>query len=97
MLVPYTTIESILTQQEFGTKRGNWVEKVQEYDLDIKPTKVIRGKGLCELISEGDDNELSQEVADVHVVLFLSSKDEWYVEIALFLTYGECPSHMHSK
>ncbi|KAH9296739.1 hypothetical protein KI387_044767, partial [Taxus chinensis] len=78
VLVPDTTIKSILTQQEFGTKRGNWVEKVQEYDLDIKPTKLVQGKGLCELIAEGADATLSKEAVDVLVVLFLSSIDEWY-------------------
>ncbi|KAH9294495.1 hypothetical protein KI387_040301, partial [Taxus chinensis] len=42
VLVPDTTIKSILTQQEFGTTRGNWVAKVQEYDLDIRPTNLVQ-------------------------------------------------------
>ncbi|KAH9294676.1 hypothetical protein KI387_038264, partial [Taxus chinensis] len=40
VLVPDTAVKSILTQQELGSLRGNWIAKVQEYDLDIKPTKL---------------------------------------------------------
>ncbi|XP_059078073.1 uncharacterized protein LOC131876648 [Cryptomeria japonica] len=46
-LVPNAVVKSILTQQEFGTKRGNWVAKIQEYDMEIKPTKLVHGKGYC--------------------------------------------------
>lgn len=34
-LVLDTTVKTILTQQEFGTKRGNWIAKIQEYDMEI--------------------------------------------------------------
>ena len=30
-------------------------------------------------------------------ILFLSSVDEWYADIAHFLTYGEFPSHLTAK
>ncbi|KAH9293353.1 hypothetical protein KI387_041449, partial [Taxus chinensis] len=96
--VPDTTIKSILTQQEFGSKRGNWVAKVQEYDIDIRPTKLVCGKGLCELIAEGARHELLEDIVDLPTVLFLGSIDEWYADIAYtFLTYGECPSHLTAK
>ncbi|KAH9324056.1 hypothetical protein KI387_004234, partial [Taxus chinensis] len=52
VLVPDTAIKSILTQQELGSQRGTWIAKVQEYDLDIRPTKLVRGRGLCQLIAE---------------------------------------------
>lgn len=29
-----------------------WVSKVQEFDLEIKPTKLVRGQALCKLIIE---------------------------------------------
>jgi hypothetical protein len=28
---------------------------VQEFDLDIKPTKVVKGQGLCKLEAEAQD------------------------------------------
>lgn len=46
--VPKIAVKRILTQQDVGmNKRVTWVSKLQEYDIDIKPTKVVRGKGLC--------------------------------------------------
>jgi hypothetical protein len=48
---------------------------IQEFDLDIKPTKIVRGQGLCKLATEsqdlvepensGWDNELSLWCSEV--------------------------------
>jgi len=100
VLVPDTTVKSILTQQEFGTKRGNWIAKIQEFDLDIKPTKLVRGRSLCQLIADNVPKETGDEeekVEDMPTVLFVTTIDEWYSNIAHFLTYGECPSHLSYK
>jgi hypothetical protein len=41
--VPYPTVKNVLSQQDYMGTRGKWVSKIQEYDLDIKPTKIIKG------------------------------------------------------
>jgi hypothetical protein len=28
---------------------------VQEFDLDIKPAKLVKGQGLCKLVAEAQD------------------------------------------
>lgn len=33
-------------------KRGKWIAKIQKYDMDIKPTKLIKGQGLAKILSE---------------------------------------------
>jgi hypothetical protein len=38
-----------------GERRGKWMVVVQEFDLDIKPTKLVKGKGLCKLAAEAQD------------------------------------------
>ena len=38
-----------------GERRGNWMAVVQEFDLDIKPTKIVKGQGLCKLVVEAQD------------------------------------------
>lgn len=51
--VPNSTVKSILTRQEIGCNtRGVWIAKVQEYDIELKPTKLVRGNVLCKIISE---------------------------------------------
>jgi hypothetical protein len=55
VIVPHPTVRSLFTQQEMGERRGNWMVVIQEFDLDIKPTKIVRGQGLCKLAAESQD------------------------------------------
>ncbi|KAH9296454.1 hypothetical protein KI387_040042, partial [Taxus chinensis] len=43
VMVPGSAIKSILTQQDPGAKRGSWMEKTQEFDLEIRPSNLVRG------------------------------------------------------
>ena len=36
-------VKDILVQGGSEGKRGKWISKIQEYDMDIKPTKLIKG------------------------------------------------------
>ena len=33
-------------------KRGKWIAKIMEYDVDIKPTKLVKGQGFAKLLDE---------------------------------------------
>jgi hypothetical protein len=55
VIVPHPTVQSLFTQQEMGERRGNWMAVVQEFDLDIKPAKLVKGQGLCKLAAEAQD------------------------------------------
>ena len=58
--VPNLAIKNILNQQEIGCNtRGAWIAKVQEYDIDLKPTKLVRGNFLCKMIEKNQN--LNQE------------------------------------
>jgi hypothetical protein len=56
-------------------KWDNWFEKIQEYDIKIKPLKAIKGQGLCKLIANGDsiDGMISISVREPSV------DSKWYV------------------
>ena len=45
--VPHSAIKDILSQQDCLGIRAKWVSKIQAYDLEIKPTKLIKGVGTC--------------------------------------------------
>ena len=49
--VPHSVVKDILCQRDFLGKRGKWVSKIQEYDLEIKPTKLIKGQGLTKMLT----------------------------------------------
>ena len=48
--VPNLVVKDILTQDPDG-KRGKWIFVILEYDLEIKPTKLIKGQGLSRLMA----------------------------------------------
>ncbi|XP_059068351.1 uncharacterized protein LOC131054285 [Cryptomeria japonica] len=76
---------------EFGTKRGNWIAKIQEYDLEIKPTKLVQGRGLCQLMAENipEERELDDS-EDLPKVLFVSTIDECLYKKAIDGTFLRC-------
>ena len=51
--VPNSVVKDILTQDPDG-KRGKWIAIILEYDLEIKPTKLIKGQGLARLMVESN-------------------------------------------
>lgn len=44
VIVPDPMVKSLLMQIKFGERRGKWMEIIQEYDLEIQPIKLVRGK-----------------------------------------------------
>jgi len=52
--VPSSSIRDILVQPDSKGRRGKWIEKLLEYDVDIKPTKLIKGQGLAKLLVDSN-------------------------------------------
>ena len=56
--VPHAVVKDILPQQDCLGIRGKWVSKIQEYDIEIKPTKLIKGQGLVNMLMQGNEEAL---------------------------------------
>jgi hypothetical protein len=41
--VPSAYVKDILIQPDIDGRRGKWIAKILEFDLEIKPTKLIKG------------------------------------------------------
>jgi len=52
--VPTTMVKDNHVQGDNEGKRDRWIEKIQEYELGIKPTKLIKGQGLAKILSESN-------------------------------------------
>jgi hypothetical protein len=48
--VPNNSVKDILTQPDPEGRRGKWIVAMLEYDLEIKPMKLIKGQGLAKLM-----------------------------------------------
>jgi hypothetical protein len=52
--VPSASMKDILVQPDVDEKRGRWITKILEFDLKIKPTKLVKGQGLAKLLDESN-------------------------------------------
>lgn len=69
--VPNVIVKDILTQNGLDGKRGKWIAVILEYDIEIKPTKLIKGQGLAKLMAESNFNAL-----DINMVFALDNLGE---------------------
>ena len=60
--VPNAAVKDVLTQPDSEGKRGRWIAKIMEYDVDIRPTKLVKGKGLAKLLAESNCQALGLHV-----------------------------------
>ena len=99
-------MKDILTQDPNG-KRGKWIAVILEYDLEIKPTKLIKGQGLAKLMAESNC-----ELLDINMINALDSQEEfstpvvedhfvnspWYTDIVyVFLNLNAPPGLSKTK
>ena len=54
MYVPSTIVKDILIQPDIDGRRSKWIANILEFDLEIKPTKLIKGQGLAKLLAEAN-------------------------------------------
>lgn len=52
--VPNAIVRDILTQAYPDGKRSKWTTTLLEYDLEIKPTKLVKGQGLEKLMTQSN-------------------------------------------
>jgi hypothetical protein len=53
-----TSVKDILIQPDIDGRRGKWITKILEFDLEIKPTKLVKGKGLAKLLAKSNGKAL---------------------------------------
>jgi hypothetical protein len=103
-------VKDILVQHDSDKKRGRWLAKIQEFDLEIKPTKLVKGKGLAKLLAESnlraldinclqgeDEDAHSQEPDDQSYPNKIEEKfmsSDWYKDIVFYLLNLKCPDRL---
>ena len=92
--VPNSVVKDILTQNGLEGKRGKWIATILDYDIEIKPRKLIKGQRLAKLMVE-----LNCQALDINFVGSLDDQEEmatsqiseafiylpWYVDIIFVL------------
>jgi hypothetical protein len=101
--VPNSTVKDVLSQSEGLGSRGRWIAKIQEYDLEIKPTKLVKGQGLAKMLTKGNKKALGMichnNNQEFPPNLLKLEQVERYEDIIFYLGNLTCPSHLvgHKK
>jgi hypothetical protein len=45
-------VKEILTQPDIDGKKAKWIAKLIEFDIEVKPTKLVKGQGLANILTE---------------------------------------------
>ena len=88
--VPYQAVKDVLSQSNGIGVRGKRILQIQEYDLEIKPIKIVKGQGLVQLLTE-------KEVSVNFVVEDHDNpniEQEWYKDIVYYLQNLICPDYL---
>jgi hypothetical protein len=108
--VPTNAIKDILVQPDSDGRRGRWLAKIQEFDLEVKPTKLVKGQGLAKLLAESNFRALGinnlesheslldiEEIDDQAPTIRIEDKfstSTWYHDIVTYLLTLQCPNDM---
>ncbi len=70
---------------------------LQEFDLEIKPAKIVRGKGLCKLVAESvglledDCNIFDDELYEKELFIIPDNPNSWYTDLIFLFMHGHAP------
>ena len=101
--VPNVVVKDILTQDGQNGKRGKWIATILQYDLEIKPTKLIKGQCLAKLMAESNYQDL-----DINFIAELDNEEEmatpqisqvfidspWYFDVIYVLQNLQAPPEL---
>eukprot|EP00253_Pinus_taeda_P018507 PITA_18507 len=102
--VPNTVVKDVLMQINPEEIKGKWIAAMLEYDLEIKPTKLIKGQGLEKLMAE-----LNLHALDINLIAAMSDDEDggtliqvlemflnslWYSDIVYVLQHLSPPLGM---
>jgi hypothetical protein len=96
--IPSASVKDILIYPDIDGRRGKWIAKILEFDLEINPTKLVKGQGLAKLLDESNCKALGVNFINVcsdTQQVELSNKDTqddlslsectWYKDLIYFL------------
>ena len=50
--VPSASVKDVLTQPDVDRRRAKWIAKLIEFDIEVKPTKLVKGQDLAKFMAE---------------------------------------------
>lgn len=96
ILVPHVSVKQFLLNKDINEKRVGWITKVMEYDIDIKITKLVRGKELCEqMTSYFETPEEATFLIQGEKPIENENQNDWLHDTINFLVGGRYPQGLN--
>jgi ribonuclease HI len=107
--VPSSSVKDVLVQPDIDGKRSKWIARLIEFDVEIKPAKLVKGQGLARLLAEENCRLLDINLMSILAENVPSVEDkegermqvsahiadcEWYSNIVQFLQTLSVPSDL---
>ena len=90
-------MRNLLIQRDVGEKRENWVTTLQEYDIEIRLEKIVKGQGFCRMLAGASNlSALQHSGEDVQVYeVKLNDTESIYDDIIFYLRNGYAPTQLN--
>lgn len=91
IIVLFLVVINLLVQKYVGEERANWVTTLQEYDVEIKPAKIVKGQGFCKMLAGA---LLISEIPSTEIQMYkvsLNDVDSLYANIKFLSKEWICP------
>ena len=93
LLVPHASVKDFLSNKDINEKRVGWITKIMEYDVEIKITKLVRGKGFYEeLLSSFDIEKEVTRLIENEQPTEDGNQNNWIQDISISLIGGGYPN-----
>ena len=86
-------------QRELCEKRANRVTSLQEYDVEIRPSKIVRGQGFCRMLIGASHLSLEEDLGNNVQISEVSLNDaqSQYTDLIFYLNNGYAPIKLSYK
>lgn len=90
--VPASSVKDVLVQPDIDGKRSKWVAKLIEFDIEVRPVKLIRGQGLAKLFAEENCKvlKIKEDAEDTKNFQFEVSAEQVSAELQVTSYISDC-------
>ena len=104
VIVSYPLVRNLLVQKDLGEKRAPWMTALQEYDLEIKPSMVVKSQGLCKIATKAThlpNNNFGAIIDKVlltqEIYFYPPPQDSWYIDLRTLMETRTAPDYLEPR
>jgi hypothetical protein len=93
--VPTSSVKDVLVQPDIDGKRSKWIARLIEFDVEVKPTKLVKGQGLAKLLAEENCRLLEINLMSINAENVQSSENKEGEEMQVSAHLADCKWYSH--